>query len=120
MPVIVTGPEPATIWVTTPVTTVVQVPVAAPATISVGAVLGLPGPVGPAGPAGPAGDSLATEVPVTIAAATWVIPVPVGFGRTPGVAVYVGGELVIAETHASDTMVSVILPAPMTGSVVLT
>ena len=120
MPVIVTGPDPAEIVVTVVQPVAVLVPLPAPTTITVGTVQGLPGPAGPTGPAGPAGEAIAFETVFATPLATWVVAVPVGFGgRTPNVGVYIGGQSVIAEVHASPTQVSVILPEPLTGSVVL-
>lgn len=108
MPVIVTGPAPADIVVTTPITQTITVPLVSPAAVTVGVVQGLPGESSPA---------FETQFPTALA--TWTLAVPSTFGRTPNVAVFVGGQAVIAEVHASDSLVSVIFPEPMTGSVVL-
>ncbi len=58
------------------------------------------------------------QVPFT-AAASWTIPVPPGFGRTPNVGVYVGGALVLADVTASPELVTVTFPSPVAGVAVL-
>lgn len=75
---------------------------------------------GAAGPAGPPGVGTGVEVQQSTPAATWIFAVPVGFGRTPSVDIYVAGELVDADVTADSTTVSIQFPSPAVGSVVLT
>lgn len=76
--------------------------------------------VGPQGPQGVSGDALAFEHVQSTPAATWIIDVPAAFGRRPAVSIYLGNELVDTDIVASSTTVSVIFPAPASGSAVLT
>lgn len=98
---------------------------AAGATGTVGPT-GSTGTVGPTGAdgaqgdTGPAGVGAAVEVAQVAPSASWVISVPPEFGRRPGVAVYVAGELVEADVAADSSTVSVQFPTPTSGSVVLT
>lgn len=96
-------------------TDVIEVVVPAdPAVIEVVQVLGLPGP------AGPPGDNLAFEYTQATDLSTWTIPVPVGFGRRPSVAVYLAsGEAVMADVSASSTSVTITFASPQSGSAVL-
>lgn len=75
--------------------------------------------VGPRGPAGSVAGA-GVQIDQTTPAATWIIPVPAGFNRTPAVAVYVGGELVLTDVTADETTVTIEFPAPTAGSVILT
>ena len=52
--------------------------------------------------------------------ASWIIPVPPYFGRTPSVAVVVEGRSVIADVTADSSTVTVQHPEPTIGSVILT
>lgn len=123
-PFSVQTPAPATPSVERPPQTPlsVETPAAIPSVEDPARVLSVvvmptPGPPGPEGPAGPGGVGF--EVTITEPAATWTIPVPAGFGRTPGVMVIVGGRLVITDVSADPTTVTVIHPEPTVGSVVL-
>lgn len=63
--------------------------------------------------------SVGVEVVVSTPAATWTIPVPPEFGRTPAVMVFVADRFVIADVVADATTVTVTHPEPTSGSVVL-
>lgn len=75
---------------------------------------------GPRGFTGDAGPSAGVEIVQSAPAGTWTLTVPPEFGRTPSVAIYVGGQLVITDVTADSTTVSVQFPNPTAGSAVLT
>lgn len=77
------------------------------------------GPAGATGPAG-SGNSDAIEYVQSAPSASWIIPTPEAMGRTPSVAVYVGGQLVMTDVFANETNVNVVFSEPTTGSAVLT
>lgn len=78
------------------------------------------GPQGiPGVPGSNGGDTITFEHHQTVASASWIIPVPVGFGRTPSVTVYVGGKLVLTDVDADATTVNIHFPDPTVGSAVL-
>lgn len=81
---------------------------------------GRPGPKGEPGPQGPGGgDSATIEFVQSVPSASWIIAVPAGLARTPNVAVYVDGQLVLTDVTADATSVNVVFPIPTVGSAVL-
>lgn len=78
-------------------------------------VRGLKGDKGDPGASG----SAAFEHTQSTPSSSWAIDVPVEMGRTPNVAVYVEGRLVLADVEANPSTVSITFPAPVAGSAVL-
>lgn len=74
---------------------------------------------GPRGHQGPPGVGVGVEVEQSTPAATWTIPVPPEFTRTPAVTVYVDGEQVITDISADTNNVTVQFPSPTAGIAVL-
>jgi hypothetical protein len=69
------------------------------------------------GPAGPAGDAAALVWTQSTPLATWTIPH--SLARLPSVAVYIGGELVLAPTTSTTTTVTITFPSPQSGFAIL-
>lgn len=78
---------------------------------------GRQGPPGPPGSNG--GDSATIEYEQTTPSADWSFAVPPQLNRTPNVAVYVDGRLVLADVQADSETVNISFPSPTVGSVVL-
>lgn len=88
------------------------------APIQVGGIEVVAGPRGPKGDPGLPGNNASTAWEQMVAVASWSIPHLLG--RIPAVALYVAGELVYADVHATPTVVTVVWPSPTTGVAVLT
>jgi hypothetical protein len=84
---------------------------------------GAVGPTGPTGPRGP-GDSGASdsfEYLQLAPQATWIVPVPLEFSRTPSVDVFfLNGEKVLTDIVVTSTFVTITFASPVAGSAVLT
>jgi len=91
--------------------------VKAPARIPKTAIV-VRGPKGDTGPAGASGTA-AFEHTQSTPSASWSIDVPPSMGRTPNVAVYVDGRLVLADVEADSSTVNITFPSPVAGSAVL-
>lgn len=68
------------------------------------------------GPPGPPGTAVVWDQPTPIA--TWTIPHTLG--RLPLVALYLNGQTVDTELHATPTQVVAVWPYPVAGQAVLT
>lgn len=66
-----------------------------------------------------ASGSAAFEHTQSAPSSSWAIDVPEEMGRTPNVAVYIDGRLVLADVEANPSTVNITFPAPIAGSVVL-
>lgn len=75
---------------------------------------------GPRGLQGPPGVGVGVQVDQITPAATWTIPIPPEFTRTPAVDVYVDGEQVITDISADSNNVTIQFPGPTAGIAVLT
>lgn len=80
---------------------------------------GMQGPPGPQGPPGASGTDAFEHVQST-PSASWVIAIPLSFGRRPNVDVYVGDVQVEADVTATSLNVNIQFPSPTSGSAVLT
>lgn len=69
------------------------------------------------GPAGAAGDGSAVVWSQSTPLATWTIPH--SLARLPSVAVYIGGELVLAPITSTTTTVTITFPSPQSGFAIL-
>jgi hypothetical protein len=69
------------------------------------------------GPAGAAGDGSAVVWNQSTPLATWTIPH--SLARLPSVAVYIGGELVLAPISSTITTVTITFPSPQSGFAIL-
>lgn len=86
-------------------------------------VAGPSGPAGPTGPGGPAGSGASDsfEYLQLVPQATWIIPVPLEFSRTPSVDVFfLNGEKVLTDIVATSISVTITFASPVAGSAVLT